>query len=94
MKVAVEGPPEFSGAMLTTLMQRRGMIIGTEEHEGLNRIEGEVPLAEMFGYATILRSNTQGKAEFTMEFKRYEQAPKSITEELIKAYEKSREAKK
>ena len=82
MKVSLEGPPEFSGGMLTTLMQRRGMIVGTEEHEGLTRIEGEVPLAEMFGYATTLRSSTQGKAEFTMEFARYKQVPDEVAEAL------------
>ena len=58
-----------------TLSQRRGIIIGTTEDEGFIRIEAEVPLAEMFGYATVLRSATQGKAEFTMEFSRYAAAP-------------------
>jgi len=88
MKVVVEGPSEFSGNVLTTLMQRRGMIIGSHEDMGIARIEAEVPLSEMFGYSTVLRSNTQGKAEFTMEFSRYLQVPQSIAEELI---EKARE---
>ena len=65
MKLAVEGPAEFQGAMLKTIMQRRGTVIGTTEEEGFCRVEAEVPLAEMFGYATDLRSATQGKAEFT-----------------------------
>lgn len=83
MKVALEGPSEFSGAMLGTLMSRRGMIIGTTDADGMNTIEAEVPLAEMFGYATTLRSATQGKAEFTMEFSRYSPVPANIGEELI-----------
>jgi elongation factor G len=83
MRVTVEGPTEFQGGILGTLMQRRGSIVGTEETEGLTRVEAEVPLAEMFGYATTLRSNTQGKAEFTMEFSRYLPVPQSIAEELV-----------
>lgn len=90
MKVVVEGPAEHSGNILTTLMQRRGMIIGSQEEDGQNKVEAEVPLAEMFGYSTTLRSNTQGKAEFTMEFSRYMPVPESIAEELIKAAEEKR----
>lgn len=83
MKVALEGPAEFSGAMLSTLMSRRGMIIGTTDADGMTTVEAEVPLAEMFGYATTLRSATQGKAEFSMEFSRYAPVPGSIGEELV-----------
>jgi elongation factor G len=83
MKVVAEGPAEFSGAMLGTLMQRRGQIVGTEEGDGQTRITADVPLAEMFGYATLLRSNTKGKAEFTMEFSRYLQVPESVSKELL-----------
>jgi len=83
MKVALEGPTEHSGNMLSTLMARRGMIIGTTEDAGLSTVEAEVPLAEMFGYATALRSATQGKAEFTMEFSRYAPVPQNIAEDLI-----------
>ncbi|HTM19880.1 MAG TPA: elongation factor G [Kofleriaceae bacterium] len=83
MRVVIEGPVEFSGAILTTLMQRRGMIIGSQEDGILAKIESEVPLAEMFGYATTLRSATQGKAEFTMEFARYLEVPANIAEKLI-----------
>ena len=71
MKVSVEGPLEFQGAFVRTIMQRRGIIIGTAEEEGFVRVESEVPLAEMFGYSTDLRSSSQGKAESTMEFSRY-----------------------
>jgi elongation factor G len=89
MKVSVEGPVDHQGSILTTLMQRRGMIVGTEEQDGQTRVEGAVPLAEMFGYATTLRSATQGKAEFTMEFSKYSSVPDSVREELIeKAAEK------
>jgi elongation factor G len=87
MRVEVEGPAEFHGAIVGTLMQRRGIIIGSTEEDGFTRVESEVPLAEMFGYSTALRSGTQGKAEFTMEFSRYESAPKSVQEELIKAFQ-------
>jgi elongation factor G len=83
MKVALEGPSEHQGNMLSTLMSRRGMIIGTTESDGMSTIEAEVPLAEMFGYATTLRSATQGKAEFSMEFSRYAPVPANIGEELI-----------
>ena len=91
MRVGVEGPNEFSGAIMGSLMQRRGMIIGSQEDGLLSRIEAEVPLAEMFGYATALRSATQGKAEFTMEFSRYLQVPEAIAQELItKAADKAK----
>ncbi len=92
MRVACEGPPEFSGAVLGTLMQRRGMIIGSQEEDGMCRIEADVPLAEMFGYATVLRSSTQGKAEFTMEFSRYVPVPVSVEEDLIAKAAKAKKA--
>ncbi len=86
MKLEVEGPTEFQGVVLKTVMQRRGTVIGTTEEEGFSRVEAEVPLAEMFGYATDLRSNTQGKAEFTMEFARYLPAPSEVQKELKEKY--------
>ncbi len=92
MKVAIEGPAEFHGAMVGTIMQRRGIIMGSEESDGFTHLEAEVPLAEMFGYSTTLRSGTQGKAEFTMEFARYSVAPQSITDELVKKYQAERKA--
>jgi elongation factor G len=92
MKVTLEGPPEHQGNMITTLMQRRGMIVGTTEDEGLTRVNAEVPLAEMFGYATALRSSTQGKAEFTMEFSRYLPVPDSVGEELLAEAAEKRKA--
>ena len=91
MKVVVESPTEFQGTVMGTLNQRRGMIVGTQDEGVMCVIEAQVPLSEMFGYSTVLRSATQGKAQFTMEFSTYRQAPQSIAEELIK---KAREDKK
>jgi len=84
MKVAVETPTEFQGVVMGSLNQRRGMILGTQDEGNISVIEAEVPLAEMFGYSTVLRSGTKGKAQFTMEFCTYRQAPKSVADELIK----------
>jgi elongation factor G len=86
MKVAIEGPTEFQGQYLKTVLQRRGMVVGTTEEDGFCRVEAEVPLAEMFGYATDLRSVSQGKAEFTMEFARYVPAPAEVSKGLIEKY--------
>lgn len=87
MKVAVEGPSEFQGAVMGSLNQRRGVIVGTFEEGSYTVVEAEMPLAEMFGYSTTLRSLTQGKAEFTMEFSAYKKVPKSVSEDLIRAYQ-------
>jgi elongation factor G len=86
MLVSVEGPSEFQGEIIKTLMKRRGIILGTTEDEGFVRLDADVPLAEMFGYATVLRSATQGKAEFTMEFARYTPAPQEVAEKLAEEY--------
>lgn len=94
MRVTVESPAEFSGNILATLNQRRGMIIGSHEDGGIATVEADVPLADMFGYATVVRSSTQGKAEFTMEFAKYLQVPKSISEELIEKARKAAAEKK
>ncbi|MEA3358141.1 MAG: elongation factor G [Thermodesulfobacteriota bacterium] len=83
MKVSVECPSEFQGNVMSSINQRRGMIMSSAEDGVFTTIEAEVPLAEMFGYATTLRSLTQGKAEFTMEFSKYLKVPKSVEEELI-----------
>ncbi|MDZ7725484.1 MAG: elongation factor G [candidate division KSB1 bacterium] len=90
MRVSVEGPSEFQGAILATLNQRRGIIHSATEDNNFTVVEAEVPLSEMFGYSTVLRSNTQGKAEFTMEFSRYAKVPESISEELKKNLQKSK----
>jgi elongation factor G len=86
MKLEVEGPSEFQGAILKTVMQRRGQIVGTIDSDGFVQIQADVPLAEMFGYATDLRSSTQGKAEFSMEFNRYTPASAEVTKELKEKY--------
>ncbi|MEM1010377.1 MAG: elongation factor G, partial [Myxococcota bacterium] len=93
MKVAVETPEEFSGTVLGTLNKRRGMISTTMTKMGINTIEAEVPLSEMFGYSNELRSSTQGKAEFTMEFKKYAPVPRGIQEELIQEYAEKAKAR-
>lgn len=82
MKVAVETPVDFQGAVMGLLNQRRGMIVGSQDEGPLSVIEAQVPLAEMFGFSTVLRSATQGQAQFTMEFALYKRVPQSIAEEL------------
>jgi elongation factor G len=84
MKVSVESPSQFQGTVMGSLNQRRGMIVGSQEEGVLCVIDAQVPLAEMFGYSTVLRSSTQGQAQFTMEFAAYKQVPQSIAEELLK----------
>jgi elongation factor G len=91
MKVVVETPTEYQGPVMGTLNQRRGMIVGSQEDGPMCVIESQVPLAEMFGYSTVLRSSTQGKAQFTMEFASYRQVPQSVAEEITK---KAAESKK
>ncbi len=86
MKVEVECPEEFSGAVLGGMNRRRGMITGSRTRQGYAIITSEVPLSEMFGYSNDLRSSTQGKAEFSMEFEKYAPVPKSVQEDLIKEY--------
>ncbi len=84
MKVSVEAPSEFQGRIMASINQRKGIILSCTENSLYTTIEAEVPLKEMFGYATVLRSLTQGKGEFTMEFSRYERVPEGIAEELKK----------
>jgi elongation factor G len=91
MKVVVESPTEFQGGVMGSLNQRRGIILGSQDEGAMCVIEARVPLSEMFGYSTVLRSSTQGKAQFTMEFNAYRQVPQSIAEELVK---KAQEGKK
>jgi elongation factor G len=90
MKVTVEGPTEFQGNIFASINQRRGIISASTEDGTFSRVEAEVPLSEMFGYSTVLRSLTQGKAEFTMEFEKYGKVPQSISEALIKEYAEKR----
>ena len=85
MRLVVEAPSAHAGGVLTTIMQRRGTVIGQQEVGGMTITEAEVPLAEMFGYATTIRSATQGKADFTMEFSRYLTVPGAVQAELVAA---------
>ena len=82
MKVEVETPTEFQGSVIGLLNQRRGMIVGTQDEGTMSVIEAHVPLAEMFGFSTVLRSSTQGQAQFTMEFAMYKLVPQSIAEKV------------
>ena len=82
MKVVVETPTEFQGSAMGLLNQRRGMIVGAQDEGVMTVVEAQIPLAEMFGFSTILRSSTQGKAQFTMEFDHYRVVPQSIAEKI------------
>ncbi len=82
MKVVIESPTEFQGSVMALLNQRRGMIVGAQDEGVMCIVEAQVPLAEMFGFSTVLRSATQGKAQFTMEFSLYRQVPNSIAEKI------------
>ncbi len=83
MKLSVEGPAEFLGNIFASINQRRGIIVSSVEDGMFARVDAEVPLSEMFGYSTVLRSLTQGKAEFTMEFLKYARVPAQMSEKLI-----------
>ena len=84
MKVEVTAPSEYLGSVMGDVSSRRGMIEGQEERGNAVSVQASVPLSEMFGYMTDLRSNTQGRANFQMEKDHYEEVPKSIAEEIIK----------
>lgn len=90
MKLEVSAPEEFQGTVIGQVNQRRGLIIGTDNDMGYVTVEAEVPLSEMFGYSTDLRSVTQGKGEFSMEFKKYSPIPKPIQEDMVKEHQKKR----
>lgn len=83
MKVTVEVPDDYLGTVMGNLTSRRGILLGNESLPGIQRINAEVPLAEMFGYATDLRSQTQGRGTFVMEPLKYQEVPKSITEKVV-----------
>ncbi|MBR3543391.1 MAG: elongation factor G [Treponema sp.] len=92
MKVSISGPTEFQGNMFGLINQRRGVIIDTTDENNTSTVNAEVPLSEMFGFSTILRSSTQGKAEFTMEFLKYGKVPNAVSDELQKKYQEERKA--
>lgn len=88
MRVEAETPDEFQGNVIGGLNKRRGMILSSETNHGSTVIIAEVPLSEMFGYSNDLRSGTQGKAEFSMEFTKYQQVPNSVQEELVAEFKR------
>jgi elongation factor G len=90
MKLETQAPEEFQGGVMGQINQRRGMILNSATNEGYAIIEAEVPLNEMFGYSTDLRSATQGKGEFTMEFLKYAPVPRNVQEEMIKKYQEKK----
>jgi elongation factor G len=86
MAVEVETPEDYMGNVMGDLSSRRGMVQGMEDMVGGGKIvRAEVPLSEMFGYSTSLRSATQGRATYTMEFKHYAEAPRNVSEAIISA---------
>ena len=89
MKIEIECPTGFQGTVVGDLTSRRGIVMGAEVLGPETRIEGEVPLAEMFGYSTSLRSMTQGQGTFTLEFARYNRLPPSLEREIIEARRKA-----
>jgi elongation factor G len=84
MKVEVVTPEEYLGSVNGDLNRRRGILQGTEDSPAGKIVRAEVPLSEMFGYATDLRSSTQGRATYTMEFAKYNEVPANIAESIIK----------
>jgi elongation factor G len=90
MKLESTAPEEFQGSVMGQINQRRGVILNSGTNEGYAVIEAEVPLAEMFGYSTDLRSATQGKGEFTMEFAKYAMVPRNVQDEMMKKYQEKR----
>lgn len=90
MKIAIECPQQFQGTVVGDLIQRRGLIIGTDIKNGTARVEGEVPLAETFGYSTDLRSMTQGQGTFLLLFSRYKALPAYLEAEIIRTRKENR----
>lgn len=84
MSVEVETPEDYMGDVVGDLNRRRGMVLGMEDNAGIKVLKAEVPLAEMFGYSTTLRSLSQGRATYSMEFKKYQEAPANIADAVIK----------
>ena len=86
MRVEVETPSDFQGTVQGDLSSRRGLLMGSDMRDDYAVIIAEVPLSEMFGYSTDLRSATQGKANFSMEFAKYRPVPSSIQEQIVSKY--------
>jgi elongation factor G len=92
MKIEVSAPEEFQGPVVGNLNQRRGVILDSSTNQGYVIVQAFVPISEMFGYSTTLRSATQGKGEFSMEFAKYEPVPKNVQEEMVRLYKEKRAA--
>jgi elongation factor G len=90
MKLETQAPEEFQGSVMGQINQRRGVILNSATNEGYAIIEAEVPLTEMFGYSTDLRSATQGKGEYTMEFMKYSAVPRNVQEEMMKKFQEKK----
>ena len=92
MRLQTQAPEEFQGPVVGQINQRRGVILSTATVNKYAQVDAEVPLSEMFGYSTDLRSATQGKGEFQMEFLKYAQVPRNVQDELVKKYQEKRAA--
>lgn len=90
MKLEVQAPEEFQGTVMGQVNQRRGVIQDTSNNMGYVTINALIPLVEMFGYSTDLRSATQGKGEFSMEFAEYQSVPRNVQDEMVKKYQEKR----
>ncbi len=89
MNIELECPESFQGPVVGDIISRRGLITNTDTRDGVSVVNAEVPLAETFGYATDLRSMTQGQGTFTMEFATYRRVPSNIQEEIVAAKKKA-----
>jgi len=94
MKVQMTAPTEFQGNLFGLINQRRGVIVDSTDENNTSTVNAEVPLSEMFGFSTILRSSTQGKGEFTMEFLKYGKVPNAVADELIAKHKEAKAAGK
>ena len=83
MHVEISVPDEYMGDVIGDITARRGRLTGMDAHAGMHSIDGLVPLSEMFGYATDLRSKTQGRGTYTMQFAHYEEVPNSIADKIL-----------
>lgn len=83
MKVEIVTPEDYFGDLMGDVSSRRGNITGSDDRNGAKIIDCEIPLSEMFGYATDLRSRTQGRGTYTMQFSHYSEVPKSVSEKII-----------
>ena len=92
MRLETQAPEEFQGSVMGQINQRRGVIQNSQTNAGYVTIQALIPLAEMFGYSTDLRSATQGKGEFSMEFDKYQAVPRNVQDEMTKKYQEKRAA--